>query len=180
MKQHQNNHHRHRHRGRNNNNSGGMRRPGGVPNRNQTFDSNGPEVRIRGNAQQVYEKYTSLARDAAASGDRIKSESFLQHAEHYYRILATFNEHAQQNGQATQPIHPNGFGGDEFGEGDDAEAAATGGAQIITPDSEQPSIRVVVDNPNAQPAIAAAAEDEQPAVGDESGASRSPRRRPRS
>jgi len=67
-----------------------------MPNRNQTFDSNGPEVRIRGNAYQVHEKYLTLARDASASGDRIMSENYLQHAEHYYRIINAINEAYQQ------------------------------------------------------------------------------------
>lgn len=63
------------------------------PNRN--YDSNGPEVKIRGSAATVYEKYLQLARDANASGDRVMAENYLQHAEHYYRILA-----AQQIQQA--------------------------------------------------------------------------------
>lgn len=58
-----------------------------VPHRSQTFDSHGPEVRVRGNAMQVYEKYVNLARDAASSGDRIVAESYQQYAEHYYRII---------------------------------------------------------------------------------------------
>ena len=53
----------------------------------QTFDSNGPDVRIRGNAVQVYEKYQNLARDASTAGDRVAAENYYQHAEHYYRIL---------------------------------------------------------------------------------------------
>jgi len=55
--------------------------------RSQSFESNGPEVRVRGNAQQVVEKYLALARDAATAGDRIRSESYFQHAEHYYRLM---------------------------------------------------------------------------------------------
>jgi hypothetical protein len=55
--------------------------------RNQTFDSNGPGVRLRGTAHQIYEKYLTLGRDAASSGDRIMSESYLQHADHYYRYI---------------------------------------------------------------------------------------------
>jgi Domain of unknown function (DUF4167) len=58
-----------------------------VPHRSQTFDSHGPDVRVRGNAMQVYEKYVNLARDAASSGDRIVAESYQQYAEHYYRII---------------------------------------------------------------------------------------------
>lgn len=55
--------------------------------RNQTYDSNGPEGRVRGSASQVFEKYLALARDAQSAGDRIGAENFFQHAEHYYRIL---------------------------------------------------------------------------------------------
>ena len=55
--------------------------------RHQNFDSNGPSIRIRGNASQVYEKYLQLARDANAAGDRINAENMYQHAEHYFRIL---------------------------------------------------------------------------------------------
>lgn len=53
----------------------------------QTFDSAGPDIRVRGNAYQVWEKYLGLARDAQSAGDRIAAENFLQHAEHYYRIM---------------------------------------------------------------------------------------------
>lgn len=58
-----------------------------LPSRSQTFDSSGPEGRVRGNAHQVYEKYLALARDATASGDRIAAEGFYQFAEHYYRLV---------------------------------------------------------------------------------------------
>ena len=58
-----------------------------MPHRIQTFDSNGPNVKIRGNAYQVFERYVSLAREAAASGDRIAAENLYQHAEHYFRIM---------------------------------------------------------------------------------------------
>lgn len=60
--------------------------------RNQSFDSNGPDVRVRGNAWQVHEKYQSLARDAQMAGDRVAAENLLQHAEHYYRIIEAINE----------------------------------------------------------------------------------------
>ena len=59
--------------------------------RNQSFDSNGPDVKVRGNAQQVVDKYLTLARDASSSGDRIAAESYYQHAEHYFRILNSAN-----------------------------------------------------------------------------------------
>lgn len=75
-----------RQRGRNN--RGGN---GGKPqqhNANRAFDSNGPEgIKVRGAAQSVYEKYQQLARDASSSGDRVLAENYLQHAEHYFRVL---------------------------------------------------------------------------------------------
>lgn len=58
-----------------------------IPLRNQTFESNGPDGKIRGTAQQVYERYLALGRDASSSGDPITAESFFQHGEHYYRML---------------------------------------------------------------------------------------------
>ena len=51
------------------------------------FESNGPDVKIRGNAAQVYDRYQVLARDALAIGDRVAAENYLQHAEHYQRII---------------------------------------------------------------------------------------------
>jgi hypothetical protein len=63
------------------------RRQGGGPNPNRALDSNGPDVRIRGTAQQIYDKYLALARDAQSGGDRVKQENYLQHAEHYFRVL---------------------------------------------------------------------------------------------
>lgn len=77
-----------RQRGRNNRGGGNT---GGKPqqhNANRAFDSNGPEgVKVRGAAQGVYEKYQQLARDASSSGDRVLAENYLQHAEHYFRVL---------------------------------------------------------------------------------------------
>ncbi len=77
-----------RQRGRNRN--GGGTGGGGKPqqNVNRAFDSNGPDnVKIRGHAQHVFEKYQQLARDAFSSGDRVLAENYLQHADHYFRVL---------------------------------------------------------------------------------------------
>lgn len=67
------------------------RRQGNSSNRN--YESNGPDLKVRGNAQAIYEKYQSLAHDALSSGELITAENYLQHAEHYYRIV-----------QANQPV----------------------------------------------------------------------------
>ena len=71
--------------------------------RSQSFESNGPEVRVRGNAQQVVEKYLALAQDAATAGDRIRSESYFQHAEHYQRIQ-TANGGERGDGYAAMSV----------------------------------------------------------------------------
>jgi hypothetical protein len=82
---------------------------GGVPlNRNHVFDSSGPEIRIRGTAQQLFEKYLQLGRDATSSGDRVTAEAFFQHAEHYFRILNAMNQ-AQQQGQPNGQAGPQQF-----------------------------------------------------------------------
>jgi len=98
----------------------------GIPlNRNHVFDSSGPEMRVRGTAQQLYEKYQQLARDASSSGDRVTGEAYYQHAEHYFRIIAAINQAqgqpnqpaGQQNGQGNyQPQQHNGGQGQERGE----------------------------------------------------------------
>ncbi len=75
---------------------------GGGHNPNRTFDSNGPEVKIRGSASHVYEKYLQLARDANSSGDRVMAENYLQHAEHYFRIMAAQQAQQQQYQQQQQ------------------------------------------------------------------------------
>jgi len=82
---------------------------GGTPlNRNHVFDSSGPDVRIRGTSQQLFEKYLQLGRDATSSGDRVMAESYFQHAEHYFRILNAMNQAAQQQQQQQQPRRPYG------------------------------------------------------------------------
>src|SRR5260221_389322 len=61
----------------------------------RSYESNGPDVKIRGTALHIAEKYVQLARDAQSSGDRVAAENYLPHAEHYYRIVAA--------GQAQMP-----------------------------------------------------------------------------
>ena len=65
----------------------------------RNFESNGPDVKIRGNANHIAEKYSVLARDALTSGDSVMAENYFQHAEHYFRIIAA---NQPSNPQATQ------------------------------------------------------------------------------
>jgi hypothetical protein len=90
-------------RGRNNNNNNNNRK--GPNPLTRSYESNGPDVKIRGSAQQIAEKYTTLARDAMSSGDRVIAENYLQHAEHYNRIIAA--------AQAQMPIQQFSERGDE-------------------------------------------------------------------
>ncbi len=82
----------------------GNGRRSGFHGRGTTFESNGPEGKIRGTAFQVIEKYQALARDAQSSGDRIAAENFYQHAEHYHRVVAA-NGWDQRNQQRAGPQH---------------------------------------------------------------------------
>jgi len=114
-----------RQRSRNRGGGGGGGGGGGKPqhNANRAFDSNGPDgVKIRGNAQHVFEKYQQLARDAASSGDRVLAENYLQHAEHYFRVL-----------RAVQPQRPASeiIGRDAFASGIDIDFEDESGGEAM-------------------------------------------------
>jgi len=98
------------------------KRPGGRNN----FESNGPDVKVRGTAQQVLEKYLALGRDATSSGDRIAAESYFQHAEHYYRIANADGQGGNNQGANNQGRR------DRFenrSSGNGQQPAASGGEQ---------------------------------------------------
>jgi hypothetical protein len=87
-----------RSRGRNNN--GGRKHLNPL---SRNYESNGPDVKVRGNAAHVAEKYLQLARDAQSSGDSVMAENYLQHAEHYFRIVSAGQPQNQQRDQFGQP-----------------------------------------------------------------------------
>src|SRR5690554_7106959 len=89
MRPNQQNNNKQRSRGRNNNNNNNNQRRGGGGGNplSRNYESNGPDVKIRGNAAHIAEKYTQLSRDAASVGDNVMAENYLQHAEHYNRII---------------------------------------------------------------------------------------------
>jgi hypothetical protein len=82
----------------------GQRKPSGS-NINRVYESSGPEGKVRGTPQQIIEKYLSLARDAQTSGHRIVAENFLQHAEHYQRLLVEAMDARQERAPSQQPSH---------------------------------------------------------------------------
>lgn len=91
---------------------------GGGFNRNQSLDSSGPDVKLRGTAHQIFERYQLLARDAHSAGDRIAEENYLQHAEHYYRMMVAaggtpqprgngqMDDETQQAGESEESAQP--------------------------------------------------------------------------
>lgn len=106
-----------RRRNNNNNRNAGGNRP--QHNKSTVFDSNGPDVRIRGTAFQIVEKYMTLAKDAAAAGDRVLAENYLQHAEHYQRLIGSW---ADENPRTYTPA-----------EGNNADLAAADTDAVVTP-----------------------------------------------
>jgi hypothetical protein len=125
-----------RSRGRNNGNNPHYNRPR-LPHRIQTFDSNGPSVKIRGNAYQVFERYVALAREAAASGDRIAAENLYQHAEHYFRVMNANGDGGQQGARPTTPADLE-IGGSDSDRLDGDELAAQPMSSVQPRDDQPP------------------------------------------
>lgn len=123
--------------------SRGGRKPGGHHQPNRTLESSGPEIKVRGPAAHIYERYLNLARDASGAGDRVMAENYLQHAEHYFRVLRA----QQPSMPAPQPSsdrfgsHEMDYGDDEEGadEGGETEAAGEGGEGGEQPEAEFPA-----------------------------------------
>ncbi|SDB61981.1 protein of unknown function [Belnapia rosea] len=122
--------------------------------RNHVFDSNGPDMRLRGTAQQLFEKYLQLGRDATGSGDRVMAESYFQHAEHYFRILNAMNQVQQQQG-GQQPPRRYQNGPDQGGEGGENQGDQQSEFNGQGNGNGQPYA-------NGQPAEASQDQDEQP------------------
>jgi hypothetical protein len=101
------------------------------------YESNGPDVKIRGTASHVAEKYLQLARDAQSSGDPVAAENYYQHAEHYFRLIAA----AQEQFRQSQPYFqqqgaPNGNTADDGYDDDDEQPAVSG--EPFAPREPQP------------------------------------------
>ena len=126
-------------RGRNNNNRKG-------PNPlTRSYESNGPDVKIRGSAQQIAEKYATLARDAQSAGDRVMAENYLQHAEHYNRIIAA--------AQAQMPIQNLRDNRDEFDDEFDEERDSDQDGFPAQPQGEQQQPQPFASGNSPQPVI---------------------------
>ncbi len=104
----------------------------------RSFESTGPDVKLRGTPAHIAEKYMTLARDASSSGDPVLAENYLQHAEHYNRIIMAFRDQNMGPGQDGM----NGGGrlepGDEFGDDDGDEGDAQPSMQPMRQNDHQP------------------------------------------
>jgi hypothetical protein len=119
-------------RNRNNNNN----RRGQNP-MTRVFESNGPDIKIRGTASHVAEKYVQLARDARSSGDPVAAENYYQHAEHYFRLIAAAQEQFRQN--QPQPRTDNEMASED---GDDDESFSSFGQEPgFVPQQQQPFVQ---------------------------------------
>jgi hypothetical protein len=150
--QQQNRRMRGRNNNNNNNNSGNNNRKGPNP-LTRNYESNGPDVKIRGSAQQIAEKYSTLARDAMSAGDRVVAENYLQHAEHYNRIIAA--------AQAQMPIQQVRDNRDEFDddldddrdEMDNQNGNGNGNAETQAPAANGSGPQPVIDGTPAEVAL---------------------------
>jgi hypothetical protein len=132
--------------------SGGNGGRRGGPQRSQNFDSSGPDIKVRGTAQQVVDKYQTLAREAATAGDPVAAENYYQHAEHYYRVM-----HANGGGENRQGGRPQDGDRNEDGErNQDGERHRD--------DNEPNEMRQAPEIRPASAAVDAAAGGEQPAI----------------
>lgn len=165
-----NNQNKNRQRGRN----GGRKHVNPL---SRNFESTGPDVKVRGNAAHIAEKYLQLARDAQSSGDSVMAENYLQHAEHYFRIVS-----AAQQQMSGQRFDGQGQGDDDF---DDDMPEVN--SRFSSPQPVQRDPQPVVEEAEGEAAeapVAAAAEtggDDQPGQeAAQGGEGRKPReRRPR-
>jgi hypothetical protein len=115
------------------------------------YESNGPDVKIRGTASHVAEKYLQLARDAQSSGDPVAAENYYQHAEHYFRLIAA----AQEQFRQSQPYYQQGAdqrgnpADDSYDDGDNDQPAI--GGEPFAPREPQPFYPREQHQPQAQP-----------------------------
>jgi len=108
----------------------------------RVYESNGPDVKIRGTASHIAEKYIQLARDAQSSGDPVAAENYYQHAEHYYRLIAAAQEQfRQQNPYYNQQPQQGGqnAGADEgYDDGEDDGQPYAGEPSYAPREQQQP------------------------------------------
>ncbi|MEX3011374.1 DUF4167 domain-containing protein [Hoeflea sp. TYP-13] len=150
-------------RGRNNNNNG---RKNGNP-LSRTYDSTGPDVKIRGTAQHIADKYGTMARDAASSGDTVMAENYLQHAEHYNRIIASAQAQMQERYQRDER---------ENAEREQQQQQPADNAAANAENADKQTTEVQIDGSGPQPVISGT--PAEVAIGEDGGQPQPARRSP--
>jgi hypothetical protein len=121
------------------------RKPGGGHHHNhhqpnRTLESNGPDIKVRGPAAHIFERYLQLARDAASSGDRVLSENYMQHADHYFRLVRSMQPATPPQQQAS----------DRFGDGSEGESDEDVGAEADAGEDEGAGAGEPGDQPDVE------------------------------
>jgi hypothetical protein len=127
-------------RNRNNNNHNNNNRRGQNP-MTRVFESNGPDIKIRGTASHIAEKYLQLARDARSSGDPVAAENYYQHAEHYFRLIAAAQEQFRQSQPQHQPRPDEVMGEDGEDDGENFSSFGQEPGFAPQPQQQQPYTR---------------------------------------
>ncbi len=139
----------------------------------RVYESNGPDVKIRGTASHVAEKYIQLARDAQTSGDHVAAENYYQHAEHYFRLIATAQEQLRQQNPYYNQQQPQGTQGaaDDYDDGeDDGQSYPNEPAYAQRGEQPQPYLpRDAQPFPPREQPVVQPTRQPQPAEGDETG-----------
>jgi hypothetical protein len=121
----------------------------------RSFESNGPDVKVRGTPAHIAEKYLSLARDAQSAGDPVLAENYFQHAEHYSRIIMAYRDQLQPHGDQPngngQRVRQEGFESDEFGDEEEEDILDEGLQPSFTPHPHHPHGGSPPHQPSRQP-----------------------------
>ncbi|CFX12471.1 conserved protein of unknown function [Candidatus Filomicrobium marinum] len=151
----------------------------------RSFESNGPDVKIRGTPAHIAEKYMALARDSMSSGDPVLAENYLQHAEHYNRIIMAFRE--QQSPNANDVVNgnnrfrspvPDQYDNDDVGDEDGEDNPVEANQQaVVQPNDPQPAIAGVTRNERPERAERSERTGEQRPQRDRRNGSNGPRQR---
>ena len=141
MRNGQNNNKRMRNRNNNNNSNNNNNNRRGQNPMTRVYESNGPDIKIRGTASHVAEKYVQLARDARSSGDPVAAENYYQHAEHYFRLIAAAQEQFRQNQPQPRPDSNAPEIATEDGDDDSEGFSHFGQEPGFVPQQQQPFVR---------------------------------------
>jgi Domain of unknown function (DUF4167) len=115
------------------------------------YESNGPDLKIRGTASHVAEKYVQLARDAQSSGDPVAAENYYQHAEHYFRLIAAAQEQFRQSQPYFQQTGESRGNLPDDGDDDDGDDQPSMSGEPFAPRESQPFYSREQQQPQMQP-----------------------------